>query len=453
MSTVACGPVAWSDGMLIEVQHFQQLERSQAHQVALRLAQTSQNFWGFTEVELDEDGLGLGRLRLKSARGVFPDGTPFALPQHDPLPMALDTEAGQAGDVICLAILAAREGGAEMAFGEAPASARYRAVETEVQDTSVGIDAPGTPRRQSMQTGQLVTRLCWHAQLRADEVWLPVARVARRSSAHAIALDHGFIPTLLNARAHAALRSLCDELQSVLRLRLAGSAGLRHMSAAGGLADLIELLLRQTLCEYRMRLAHLDAFDPLPPSLLHLELIGLLGRLSVLPGLDEALTDSHFPYLHNDLQASFEPLAKAVRHALARVIETPLVPLRFQDRGDQVHLCVIDRQWRLEKLVFAFHAAMPAERLRTLLPQQIKLGPVEQIQRLVDLQLPGARLIAQAHPPRQVPYYAQSVYFEVEAADPYWNQIWAGSALAMRIVGDFPELRFEAWGLRQGKLA
>ena len=453
MSTIACGPVAWSDGMLIEVQHFQQLERSLGHQVALRLAQTSQNFWGFTNIELDEDGIGLGRLRLKNARGVFPDGTPFALPQHDPLPPALDTESGQAGDVVCLAILGAREGGAEMAFGDVNTSARYRAVETEVQDTSVGLDAPGTPRRQSMQTGQLLTRLCWKSQLHSDEVWLPVARVEGRRSMHAIALDRGFIPTLLNARAHEALRSLCDELQSVLRVRLAGSAGLRHLSAGGGLADLIELLLRQALCEYRMRLAHLDAFDPLPPSFLHLELIGLLGRLSVLPGMDDALTDSHFPYLHDDLQSTFEPLARAVRHALARVIETPLVPLRFQDRGDQVHLCMVDRQWKLEKLVFAFQAAMPAEQLRTLLPQQIKLGPVEQIQRLVDLQLPGARLIAQAHPPRQVPYYAQSVYFEVESVDPYWNQIWAGSAMAMRIVGDFPELRFEAWGLRQGKLA
>ena len=439
--------------MLIEVQHFQQLERSLGHQVALRLAQTSQNFWGFTHIELDEDGIGLGRLRLKNARGVFPDGTPFAMPQHDPLPAALDTEGGQAGDLVCLAVLGAREGGAEMAFGDVPVSARYRAVETEVQDASAGLDAPGTPRRLSMQTGQLLTRLCWKSQLRADEVWLPVARVEGRRSLHAISLDHRFIPTLLNARAHEALRSLCDELQSVLRVRLAGSAGLRHLSAGGGLADLIELMLRQTLCEYRMRLAHLDALNPLPPAFLHLELIGLLGRLSVLPGMDDALTDSHFPYLHDDLQASFEPLSVAVRHALARVIETPLVPLRFQDRGDQVHLCMVDRQWRLEKLVFAFQAAMPAEQLRSLLPQQIKLGPVEQIQRLVDLQLPGARLIAQAHPPRLVPYYAQSVYFEVESADPYWSQIWAGSAMALRIVGDFPELRFEAWGLRQGKVS
>ena len=453
MSSVACGPVAWCDGMLIEVQHFQQLERSLLHQVALRVGQIIHNYWGFSDLELDEDGMGLGRFRLKVARGVFPDGTPFALPQHDPLPDALDAVQGQAGDLICLALPSTREGAPEMAFGDVKVGARFRAVEAEVTDTSIGIDAAGTPRKQSMLIGQLHTRLCWHSQLRADEVWLPVARVEGRRSAQAIALDRRFIPTLLNARAHDTLRSLCAELQSVLQARLSGSASLRNLSAGGGLADLIEILLRQTLCEYRMRLAHLDAYDPLPPATLHLELIGLLGRLSVLPGVDEELTEIHFPYLHGDLQASFEPLAAALRLALARVIESPLVPLRFQDRGDQVHLCLVDRQWRLEKLVFAFHAAMPTEQLRALLPQQIKLGPVEQIQRLVDLQLPGARLTALSHPPRQVPYYAQSVYFEVESTDPYWSQIWLGSAIAMRIVGDFPDLRFEAWGLRQGKLA
>jgi type VI secretion system protein ImpJ len=45
------------------------------------------------------------------------------------------------------------------------------------------------------------------------------------------------------------------------------------------------------------------------------------------------------------------------------------------------------------------------------------------------------------------------VYFEIESSDPYWSQIFAGSAMAIRIVGDFPGLRFEAWGLRTGKAA
>lgn len=453
MSALPCGPVAWSDGMLIEVQHFQQQERYLSHQQDLRLAQLSPHGWGFSVLELDDDGLGMGRFGLRQARGIFQDGTPFALPTHDTLPAPLDTAGAQAGDVAYLAIQAARTGGPEMAFGLAEQASRYRAVDTEVPDVSVGLDAPGTPRRLTLQTGRLQARLCWQSQLRSDEAALPVARVLRRSSSQVVSLDSRFIPPLLNARAHPSLLSLLEELQSVLQVRLSGSSGVRALSAAGGVADLVELLLRQALSEYRLRLGHLQAFDPLHPAQLFHELIGFLGRLSVLPGVEEEIAESQLPYLHQDLQATFEPLSQHLRRAVARVIESPVVPLRFEPRGDQIHLCVVDKQWQLQKLIFAVSAALPAEQMRRLLPQQAKLGPVEHIQKLIDLQLPGARLQPLAHPPRQVPYYAQSVYFEVESSDPYWSQTFAGAAMALRIVGDFPELRFEAWGLREGKVA
>lgn len=453
MSALPCGPVAWTDGMLIEVQHFQQLERHFGHQMALRFGQTANHAWGFSLLELDDDGLGLGKLGLRQAKGVFRDGTPFSLPSHDPLPAPLETHGAVAGDLVALAVQMARSGGAEMAFGDQAAASRYRAVETEVADLTIGIDRAGAPRRLSMLTGQLQTRLTWSSQLRSDEVAIPVARISGRSSANSVALDPRFVPPLLDARAHESLRALLEELQSVLRVRLAGSSSLRVLAAGGGLADLIEMLLRQALAEYRMRLGHLDAFDPLPPAILHQELIGLLGRLSVLPGVEDELSDQRFFYRHDDLQGSFEPLALMLRRALARVIESPVLALRFEDRGDQVYLCAVDPQWKIQKIIFAFAAAMPGEQLRKLLPQQAKLGPVEQIQKLVDLQLPGARLITLPHPPRYVPYYSQSVYFEVECSDPYWAQTLSGSAMALRIVGSFPELRFEAWGLREGKVA
>lgn len=439
--------------MLIEVQHFQQLERYLSHQIAQRFQHTFNHAWGFYALEVDEDGLGMGRLGLRLAKGVFQDGTSFSIPSHESFPAPLDTSAAQAGDVVVLAIQTARSGSAEMAFGDVQQAARFRAVETSVPDLCIGHESEGAPKQVLMETGVLQTRLCWLNQLRSDEVGLPVARISGRSASQVVMLDARFIPPLLNARAHKSLQSLVDELQSVLLVRLSRGAGVQALSAGGGLADLVELLLRQALAEYRMRLGQLDAYEPLPPVLLHQELMGLLGRLSILPGIEEELIEQSFTYSHDNLQGSFEPLALMLRRALARVIETPLVALRFEDRGDQTCLCVLDKQWKLEKIIFAISANVPAEQIRKLLPQQSKIGSVEQIQKLVDLQLPGARLIPLPHPPRLVPYYAQSVYFEIEASDPYWSQIFAGSAMAIRIVGDFPGLRFEAWGLRTGKAA
>lgn len=453
MSSVNFSPVAWSDGMLIEVQHFQQLERHLRHQAQLRTGQTFSHGWGFSQLEVDEDAVGLGRLGLRKAVGVFPDGTPFALPQHDPLPQPLDTSAAQAGDLACLAVQSVMSDGPEMAFGTTEVSSRYLAVDADVVDAGVGLDPLGSARRLTMQVGKLRTRLCWRSQLRTDEVALAFAKVSGRTNNQVVSLSSQFIPPLLDCRVHPNLVSLISELRSVLQVRLAGMPGLKALSSGGGVADLIETMLRQAMAEYRMRLAQLDAFSPLPPAMLYHELVSLLGRLSVLPGVEDELISQDLAYRHDDLQSSFEPLSLHLRRALARVIETPIVPLRFEDRGDQVHLCMVDPQWKLQKMVFAVSASLPAEQLRKLLPQQAKLGPVEQIQKLVDLQLPGARLIPLAHPPRVVPYYSRSVYFEVESADPYWGQIFTGSAMAFRIVGDFPDLNFEAWGLREGKVS
>ncbi len=451
MNQVFCGPVAWSDGMLIEVQHFQQFERHVGHQVDAKLAVLTNHAWGFSQLRLDVDGLSLRRLGLRSAKGVFPDGTPFFMPGNDPLPAPMDATQGRAGDVVVLAIKGARTTGPDMSFSDRHPIARYRAVSSDVIDSGVGQEDSGAPRQITMLTGALMSRLCFASEVRSDEVALEVARVAARSPSGGLILDELHIPPLLDARSHSTLQILLEELQGILRTRLSGSSGIRALSAGGGVADLLEMLLRQALAEYRLRLENLDAFDPLHPSFLFQELIGLLGRLSVLPGVEDDVFGRKYTYNHADLQGSFEPVARALRSALARVIQTPVLPLKFEDRGDGVHLCLLDKQWQLQKLIFAVSSSMPSDTLRVLLPQQAKLGSVEFIQKLIDLQLPGARLTPLPHPPRQVPYYADSVYYEVESQDPYWGQMFAGSALALRIVGQFPDLKFEAWGLREAK--
>jgi type VI secretion system protein ImpJ len=103
----------------------------------------------------------------------------------------------------------------------------------------------------------------------------------------------------------------------------------------------------------------------------------------------------------------------------------------------------------LQKIVLVARAHMPADRLRNDFPLQAKLGPVETMKQLIDLQLPGARLSSMALPPRHVPYYADGVYFEVESHGAAWNELMSSSAMALSVVGEFPGLHVEAWGLRE----
>jgi type VI secretion system protein ImpJ len=439
--------------MLIEVQHFQQMERSLEHQMSMRSAMASNHLWGFSRVEIDEESLGLGRLGLRFAKGIFPDGTAFSIPDSEAFLEYLDIEEAQPGDIFCLAVPRAYMGHNEVGFGNHARGTRYATQTIEVSDVNIGLDDLGGNKRVSITACTLNMRLCMEKQLRSDETFLRIARLQGRNGSRSLELDTRYIPPLLDARAHPALQALCHELQSVLQLRLGTRAGPRFLSAGSGVAELLEILMVQSLSEYRLRLRHLNAFSPLPPSLLFVEMIGLLGRLSVVPSVEQEIEDASWHYEHDDLQGSFEGLSRALRRALALVIETPVVVLPFENQGDGFYRCVVDPQWKLQKMVFAFSADVPSEALRVKLPQQLKLGPVEKIQSLVDLQLPGARLHSVPVTPRHVPYYAQSVYFEVESTDPYWNSTIHSAAMALRVVGDFPNLKFEAWGLREGKVA
>jgi type VI secretion system protein ImpJ len=75
--------VIWSEGLFLRPQHMQQQERYFERYVELRAGALRPHAWGFEELELETDLLAIGKLGIRSARGVFPDGTPFAMPDNE----------------------------------------------------------------------------------------------------------------------------------------------------------------------------------------------------------------------------------------------------------------------------------------------------------------------------------------------------------------------------------
>jgi type VI secretion system protein ImpJ len=78
----------------------------------------------------------------------------------------------------------------------------------------------------------------------------------------------------------------------------------------------------------------------------------------------------------------------------------------------------------------------------------VKIGPVERIRDLVNLQLPGIALQAMPVAPRQIPYHAGFNYFALEQVGDLWKQLEKSGALAMHIAGEFPGLEMQFWAIR-----
>ena len=84
--------VVWSEGLFLRPQHFQQQDRYLERYAQVRSVAMRSHTWGFSELRLDRDLLRLGKVAISSAQGVFPDGTPFSMPDDDQVPAPIEID-------------------------------------------------------------------------------------------------------------------------------------------------------------------------------------------------------------------------------------------------------------------------------------------------------------------------------------------------------------------------
>ena len=99
--------------------------------------------------------------------------------------------------------------------------------------------------------------------------------------------------------------------------------------------------------------------------------------------------------------------------------------------------------------VLAVNAQMPPETVRTGFPAQVKIGSIEKIRDLVNLQLPGIGLRPLPVAPRQLPFHAGYTYFELDRSSEYWQQLSNSAGFALHVAGDFPGLQMQFWAIRR----
>jgi type VI secretion system protein ImpJ len=151
------------------------------------------------------------------------------------------------------------------------------------------------------------------------------------------------------------------------------------------------------------------------------------------------------------LQSVFTPVVQELRDLLSAVIQRHAEQIELIERSHGVRTAVVadSELLRSAGFVLAVRSQLPAEQVRQRFPAQSKLGPVDRIKDLVNLQLPGIVLRSLPVAPRQLPYHAGSHYFELERQGELWKQIERSGNLVLHVAGDFPGLELELWAVRQ----
>lgn len=436
--------VVWSEGLFLQPQHFQQQERYLERYIEGRCRALIPHGWGLADLEFERDLLTVGKLALRRVAGVFPDGTPFQLPDDDALPEPIEIGADVRNQVLFLALPLRRAGEVDVDRGERPDDlARHRIFDLQVRNAAGG----GEPA--ALEVGGLRARLLLAADVTPAYACIPLARVVEVRADRHVILDDQFVPTVLGIKVATRLAAFASELLGLLHQRAEALAGRVSAAGRGAAAEFAEFLMLQVLNRYEPLVAHLAESGEVHPEEFYRVCVSMAGELATFT------TTSRRPptlgvYRHAQLQESFDPVILALRDELSKVLVQAAIPIPIQPKKHGFSVAVVGDRTLFGTAVFvlAARADLPAEELRKRFPQQLKVGPAEKISDLVRLGLPGVPVHPLPVAPRQIPFHAGSTYFELDQTAELWTQLKASGGIALHVPGDLPGLAMEFWAIR-----
>jgi type VI secretion system protein ImpJ len=440
--------VLWTEGLFLQPHHFQQSDRYTEALVTGLARRVGAYLWGVTEIEINEEVLKFGQFAIKGAAGLTPDGAVFRVPQSEDHPPALEVPEGVKDCIVYLSVPARRRGALEIdPSGMERSAARFRPAEVEVTDVTSDGRKPVV-----LGVGKLRLQFALQVDDLADRLVIPIARIIEKRPDGEVLLDKAFTPTCLDVRAAAPLHGFLRELEGLLGHRMKALAGrLTEGGPAKGVAEIQDFLLLMVINRALPRIRHLLSIENVHPATAYATCVELAGELATFMA-PEKQAPAFPPYQHDNLTATFAPVIRMLRQFLSSVLEQNAVLIALEPRKYGISVGIIaDRKLiSTAGFVLAVKADVPAENVRRHFPGQAKIGPVEEIRALVNSALPGIALRPLPVAPRQVPYNAGVVYFELDRDSPYWRKMTTSGGVAVHVAGEFPGLTMELWAIRVG---
>jgi len=329
--------------------------------------------------------------------------------------------------------------------GGSDATARVAARRMEVRDSRSGSEVVA-----DVEVGTLRFRLLPQTSEFGGYVRLGIARVIEVRTDKNVVLDRAYMPTGLDCRAVEPLDSFITELHGLLNHRGEALAGRVSASGKGGAAEIADFMLLQLVNRYQPLVEHLTRMASLHPESFYWIGLEMMGEFASFTSESRRPINLP-PYRHDELTETFTPLIEELRRSLSMVLEqnAVLIPLEERKYGIRVGT-IADRQLIASaSFVLAVKADLPPEAIRSGLPSQLKIGPVERIRELVNLSLPGVGVRALPVAPRQIPYHAGTTYFELNRSGDLWKQLSKSGGIAVHVSGEFPGVELALWAIKE----
>lgn len=436
--------VLWTKGVLLTPQHLQTQDRFLEDLIDFQLSAVSFFPWGFSHLEIDHEALSGGNLAISSARGIFPDGLLFDMPQADPAPEPKPLEGSFEADSdtvdAYLAIPEYRPGGHNVSSASHDRNTRYLAEILTRRDENTGLG------EKPIQVARKNVRILLGGESQEGSTVLPLARIVRTPSGD-FDLAPRFVPPLVDIAASDYVLTIARRLVELLTSKSAELSGTRRQRGQSladfGIADVANFWLLYTVNTYLPLVRHIFETRRGHPAELFETMLALAGALTTfstrfdprsVPGYD-----------HLDLSDSFTRLDELIRELLGTVVPTNYVSLPLKAVEPSIFATAIDQDRYLDapQLYLAVRADMDQATLIEKTLELVKISSADRLDRLYKRGLPGVTLTHVPTPPSQVPVKLDHQYFAIDKGSAEWEEIALARNLAAYLPSAFPNPTLE----------
>lgn len=418
----------WHDGLILSQQHFQQQDRWTAFSVQQFVSAAFSEPWGTLGVEVDEEALATGRLKLTQLKARLRDGTPIDSTVSDTLPGARDLTQGIPADlqsVIVYAALALPDANGNNCRFDENSLARPRRFYREFAKV---MDLNGTVETE-IAVERHAVRLLFDFEPHADDTVCAVARLTRAANGQ-FQVDHRFVPPCLTLGGHPLHIERINRLADILQAKSLALGARRservEQVTEYGIADVQLFWLLHCIHSAWPQLRLFSSHPARPPEHLYVTLTQLVSSLTTF---STSVSLSDIPaWDHAHAEDVFARLESMIRELLDAIIPSRVVPIGLTRKSPTTWM----GQFLDERIVdgavdwyLSASARMTAFDLVEQFPRLCKIGAPDDVEHIVNSALPGIPLKAVHRVPGAIPVRLDNHYFSLDSTSPAYEKMLA----------------------------
>jgi type VI secretion system protein ImpJ len=440
----------WHEGLILTQQHFQQQERWAGFALQQLATVALAEPWGTLGVEVDEEALATGRLKLTRLNLRFPDGTPVDTIAADALPLARDLAQGvpvNQQSVVVFAALALPDANGNNCRYDETSLARPRRTYREFVKVA---DLNGSGETE-IAAERHALRLLFDFESHADDTVCAIAKLVRTTSGQ-FQVDHRFVPPCLTLGSHPLHLERINRVAEILQAKSAALGARRserlEQVAEYGIADVQLFWLLHCIHTAWPQLRLYASHPRRSPEQLYGTLAQLASALMTFSTLAQ-LTDIP-AYDHARADEVFAKLEATIRDLLDAIIPSRVVSIDLTRKSTTTWA----GQFLDERIVegaadwyLSVNASLPAFELAEQFPRLCKIGAPDDVEHIINSALPGIPVKSVPRVPAAIPVRLDNHYFALDPTSAAHARMLAARACQIYLPSSVPDASLELYAV------